>query len=176
MKESPNANRLTIVLLFIYVFTLIWIIVFKMGMGWSYMNGPRNYNLIPYHEPLIVNGKPDITEVVLNVLIFIPFGVYLGTLYKMGSFLRKPVLVLGLSFILEITQFALAIGTFDITDLINNTLGGLLGIWLYDLLKKWLASEAKAQKVVNSLFLTGTLLLLGTLLYLKINHLLMFRN
>ena len=40
----------------------------------------------------------------------------------------KLLIIAGISLLLEITQYILAIGSSDITDLITNTAGGLLGI------------------------------------------------
>jgi glycopeptide antibiotics resistance protein len=170
-----NANRLSAALLSIYLMALIWIIIFKMGIDWSYAKGPRTYNLIPFQEPLIVNGKPDLNEILLNVLIFIPLGIYLGILLRDWNFLKKAALAFGIGFSLEIAQFALAIGAFDITDLINNTFGGVLGIFIYLLLEK-LIGRLTAQKTFNVLALVLTVMVLFILIYLKVNRLLMFRN
>ena len=43
----------------------------------------------------------------------------------------KLLIIAGISLLLEITQYILAIGSSDITDLITNTAGGLLGCLLY---------------------------------------------
>ncbi len=38
----------------------------------------RNINWIPFSEPLVVNGKVDVSEMILNTIVFIPFGIYLS--------------------------------------------------------------------------------------------------
>ncbi len=109
------------------------------------------------------------------MLIFIPLGIYLGILLRDWNFLKKAALAFGISFSLEIAQFALAIGAFDITDLINNTFGGVLGIFIYLLLEK-LVGRLTAQKTLNVLALVLTAMVLSILIYLKVNRLLMFKN
>ena len=62
--------------------------------------------------------------------------------------------------------YILAIGSSDITDLITNTAGGLLGIALYSIVARLLKSREKADKlflviaVIVSTFIIGLLALL----------------
>ena len=55
----------------------------------------------------------------------------------------------------ELIQFIFAIGATDITDVITNTVGGFLGLKLYNLSNKYINSE-KLDKVIISV---GILLL-----------------
>lgn len=45
----------------------------------------RNINLILYGDSGIINGQLDVWELVENILIFVPFGVYAGMLVKERS-------------------------------------------------------------------------------------------
>jgi len=73
-KYNNVANRITIILFISYLIALCWILLFKLGVRFSYM-GNRRVNLIPFSEPLILNGKIDVGEIILNVVIFMPLGV-----------------------------------------------------------------------------------------------------
>ena len=53
------------------------------------------------------------------------------------------------SFVYEFTQFVIAIGASDITDLIGNTLGGVLGIGLFYIIQKLF--KQKSISVVNGI-------------------------
>jgi glycopeptide antibiotics resistance protein len=68
MKENNKTNKLTSVLFIIYLIVLFWILLFKLGVRFSYMEN-RNVNLIPF-------GKIDVSETILNVVIFVPLGIY----------------------------------------------------------------------------------------------------
>ena len=81
-------NKLTTVLFIIYLIALFWILLFKLGVRFSYMEN-RSVNLIPFSEPLISNGKIDFGEIILNVVIFVPLGIYAGVLFKRWTFGKK---------------------------------------------------------------------------------------
>jgi hypothetical protein len=44
--------------------------------------GNRSVNLIPFSEPLILNGKMDVGEIILNVVILVLLGIYAGILFE----------------------------------------------------------------------------------------------
>lgn len=174
-KNNTLTNKLTSLLLTIYSITLFWIIVLKLNISFSY-KGTRNVNLIPFREPLLYNGRVDYNEIILNILIFVPLGLYVGILFKNLSTAGKVFSFFMVSFCFEILQFILRIGAFDITDIINNTLGGIIGLLLLKGLMKVFNSPVKAQKLINIIATIGTILIVSTLLYLKTNRLLMFRR
>ena len=87
-KVNNVTSRLTTVLLIIYLIALSWILLFKLGVQFSYM-GNRRINLIPFSEPLILNGKIDVGEIILNAVIFVPLGIYAGILFERWIFGKK---------------------------------------------------------------------------------------
>jgi len=169
MKE--NRNRLTFALFVVYLIALFWILVFKLGVHFSYMGGERSINLIPFSEPVILNGKLDFGEMIMNVLIFVPLGVYAGILFKRWIFAKKLLLFFLVSLIIEGVQFILAIGAFDITDIINNTVGGIIGLMIYTGTEKVSRNSVKAQKFINILATIGTISMLLFLFLLRTNRL-----
>jgi glycopeptide antibiotics resistance protein len=80
-KANNVTNRLTNVLFIIYLIVLSWILLLKLGVRFSYM-GNRSVNLIPFSEPLILNGKMDVGEIILNVVILVLLGIYAGILFE----------------------------------------------------------------------------------------------
>lgn len=170
MKENRQRN-LTRGLLVIYLLVLTWIILFKMQINLSHIGsmGYRNINLIPFQGSAIKNGKIDSSEIILNVLAFVPFGVYVSMLKENWKWFQKAVPVFFLSFIYETLQYVFAIGASDITDLLGNTLGGLIGILLFWLLSKIL--KENTIKVINVLAVIGTvcmILLIGVLIVVNL--------
>lgn len=174
-ENNTLPNKITVLLLSIYLIVLFWIIVLKLNISFSY-KGTQNINLIPFREPLLYNGRIDYNEIFLNILIFIPLGLYVGILFKKSNLAQKIFSFFMVSFSFEILQFIWKIGAFDITDIINNTLGGIIGLLLFKGLSKAFNSPAKAQKLINIIATIGTIVIVSTLLYLKINRLLMFRR
>jgi glycopeptide antibiotics resistance protein len=169
-KVYNVTNRLTTVLFIIYLIVLSWILLFKLGVRFSYM-GNRRVNLIPFSEPLILNGKIDVGEIILNVVIFVPLGIYAGILFEKWIFGKKLFFFFLVSLIVEGLQFILAVGAFDITDIITNTLGGIIGLMIFEAIEKAFNNSVKAQKLINIIAAIGTVLIILFLVLLKMNML-----
>jgi glycopeptide antibiotics resistance protein len=163
-------KKITLSLLLVYIIALIWILLFKMGVRFSYM-GNRELNLIPFREYVLYDGKIDRAGTILNVLIFIPLGIYIAILKTNWSIATKIFTCFLCSFAIESLQYLLAIGAFDITDVITNTSGGIIGLAIYYMLRKLLNSNHKAHKLINVLAGAGTLFMIVLLLLLKMNML-----
>lgn len=169
MKEESKfnnvTNRLTQVLFIIYLMAICWILLFKLGVRFSYM-GKRSVNLIPFSESLILDS-----ENILNVLVFVPLGIYAGILFERWVFGKKLLLFFLLSSIVEGLQYILGVGVFDVTDIITNTLGGVVGLIIFKAIDKSFNNSVKAQKFVNIIATTGTVLMILLLVLLKMNML-----
>ena len=64
----------------------------------------------------------------LNILLFVPFGYLLPLLWRRADRWWKVVLCgFVLSLLIELTQLVTHLGMFDLDDLMNNSLGALLG-------------------------------------------------
>ena len=126
-----------------YLAILIWLVLFKLKFNISSVLNyhHRSLNLIPFAAPSIVNGRINFGEMIYNCLFFIPFGLLLNVNFKKVGFLPKLAFVMVFSFTAELIQFVFAIGATDITDVITNTLGGFLGLKLYNLSNKYINSE-----------------------------------
>ena len=116
MKNDSKTNKLTKVLFVIYLIALLWIIVFKFNVPFSKLGYMRSINLIPFNESLVINGELDFREIIMNVVIFIPLGIYLVILLKKWTIGKKIFLFFLISLICEIFQFILGVGASDITE------------------------------------------------------------
>lgn len=118
-------------LYFVYLAFVVWVILLKLSTSPADLPHLRNINLIPYGDSGIINGQLDVRELVENILIFVPFGVYAGMLVGEKSWWKVILAGAGFSLLLETLQYVFAIGASDITDVINNTLGAVLGVLLW---------------------------------------------
>ncbi len=169
-----TSNGITKFLLTIYLIGIYWIIILKLNV--PHIVEKRSVNFIPFAAPMVLNGKVDYGEMVLNVLIFIPLGIYTATLKKHLKIHSPILLVMFTSCLLEFLQFMMKVGAADITDVMTNTFGGLIGVLVYELLLRIFKNHTKVQQIVNILAITFTLLFIGFIVYLKVNHLWMFRE
>jgi len=154
-KKSGKQARLTLGLFIVYSLVLVWVIIFKTQFSISALPQFRGINLVPFAGSVITNNRLDFKEIIWNVLIFIPFGLYWSMIKPTWPFWKKIMLIAGVSLLFELIQFAFAIGGADITDLINNTLGGVIGTGLYAVLSRLL--KEKTHKVLNLVGLIGTI-------------------
>ncbi|MDV9862208.1 VanZ family protein [Clostridioides difficile] len=145
-------------LFIVYIIILTWIILFKLQFDVSSIEtmNLRSINLVPFAGSLIINNKVDISEIILNVAIFIPFGIYICMLKEEWSFIKKviPIFITSLAF--ETLQYIFALGASDITDLIGNTLGGIIGIAVFMLLSKIFKNNT--IKIINILAFIVTII------------------
>jgi len=84
---------------------------------------------------------PFIFYTIIWTLSFFPFGVLLNVNFKGLSFSKKLGIIFLVSFFAEFIQFLFGIGVADITDVITNTTGGLIGLWFYQLLNKHISTN-----------------------------------
>lgn len=87
---------------------------------------------------------------VANIYVFFPLGILLPIIFpKMRKFVNILVAGLACSFAIEITQFIFKLGYFEFDDLINNTLGTVMGyallIIVLTLFRKY--SPTKAEMI-----------------------------
>jgi glycopeptide antibiotics resistance protein len=83
-----------------------------------------------------IPGEVDAPSFVLNVIMFVPFGVLVPLLARTADNVRRLALLATLTSTgIELAQFVLGVTlgsrrTVDINDLIANTLGALIGLLL----------------------------------------------
>ncbi len=153
---KTDRKKWTASLFLIYLLVLSWAILLKMQVDLSLMKDMdlRNINLIPFGDPLIVNGRVDVSEMMFNFAAFVPFGVYLSMLCGRWTFVQKALPIFAVSLSYEVLQYLFRIGTSDITDLIANTLGGMVGIGVFVVFEKLLGE--KTIRILNLLATIGT--------------------
>ena len=160
--QKKNRSSFAVPLLFgIYLFLLIWIIVFKLSFSLDELYGVRSVNLLPFYYAYAAGERVHLSEIMNNVAIFVPFGIYLCMFRREPRFGAKLLILAGTSLSFELLQYALAIGRTDITDLITNTCGGLLGIAFYHLLAKLLRSRLRTNTVLTVLAALATCAVVG---------------
>lgn len=89
----------------------------------------RGVNLIPFNN----SGLFFIEDIFINVALYMPFGFLIAIKTRNKRFLLLPFTA---SVFLECLQYILQLGTSDITDFINNSIGAYLGFAFYILLFK----------------------------------------
>ena len=143
--------RKTLIALFvIYLALLVWVILWKAHLPFIGRDDMREIKLVPFVSGEGYGSSAPV-ELLVNLLLFVPLGMYLAALRA-----RLPALiVIGVSVALEIAQFVLATGSSDVTDVIVNTAGGLIGLGLFTALRPKLPALVGVLGVANVLALVA---------------------
>lgn len=94
-----------------------------------------------------INNHIIITNILGNIVAFMPFGVFLPLALRFKGILKIMIHSFFLSFFIETVQLTFRVGSFDIDDIILNTFGGLLGYIFYLLATKFIHSYNKKKKL-----------------------------
>ena len=158
-----KSKRFVPVLFFIYLALLVWIILFKLQFSIHDLDTVRSINLIPFYYDKEIGTAFHLKEVLENLLIFVPMGIYLQMLLPKCRFYGKLIIIAGTSLMLEAAQYVLAIGRSDIIDLLTNTTGGRLGFALYGIVVRLLRNRARADKIFFILAVIVSVVVIGFL-------------
>lgn len=172
-KKKLIGNALNKVLLGVafslYLILLIWVIGLKMNAEWLPEVGAELRSLSFKNRSALIPFKTFFDEgfyfnddYFFNVLIYIPMGLVLPFIFK------KPwasvILIVLSSVIFEISQLFTGFGGCDTTDLICNTLGGVLGMIVYYIFRKKVPDKA-----INVINLVVTILASPVCVYAIVN-------
>lgn len=156
----PPAGRgrvLLAVLFAIYLVLLAWVVLWKLEVPFAGTGDLRRLKLAPFAAGGGVSANTPV-ELGINVLLFLPFGVYLGLLADRWPWWKAAGIVAGTSLAFEVTQYVLAIGVADDTDVIVNTAGALAGCWILACVRRGLRESTTA--VLVPICVWGTVLAL----------------
>ncbi len=143
-KKSHSILLISTIILILF-FTFIFHETFEMRRS-----GERGLMLIPFRELYSLFTAPNHSfyfgQIVLNILLFIPFGFMLSCyLYKYhrSQHLFLSILLSGLfvSISVELLQYLTSRGFTEIDDVINNTVGSMIGWLAYDRMLKAVKSK-----------------------------------
>ena len=101
-------KRLVPALFLIYLALLVWIILLKLQFSLQDLDTGRSVNLIPFYYDKEIGTAFHLKEVLENLLIFVPMGIYLQMLLPKRRLHIKLIIIAGTSLLLEALQYVLA--------------------------------------------------------------------
>ena len=124
-------------LMYFYLVAVLYVTLMPIAtsLPFIFSHSYKPMNLEPFID--YINDYGDtVRQIVLNIIMMIPFGFLLPLIKKRNLFEVVTITFL-VSLGIELLQPLLSIYRFaDITDLITNTFGGLIGYLLYLIFKK----------------------------------------
>jgi glycopeptide antibiotics resistance protein len=140
---SARGRGILILAFAVYLLLLAWVVLWKLEVPWigEAATLARPLKLVPFAASGDAGASAPI-EVIINLVIFVPFGLFLGTLAPSWPWWTAGAIILGASLVLEIVQHLISTGSFDTTDLIVNTAGGLIGYGIFALVRRRMGPRA----------------------------------
>jgi glycopeptide antibiotics resistance protein len=167
LVRRPWLGRLLYTLLGAYLLLLTGVVMFKLPFYSPAGDTARVVNLVPLAGSFDGHGGLLWGEIAYNMALFVPLGVYLRTLSR-WTLLGQVAATAGLSCGFEVAQYSFALGVADVTDVIDNTLGGAVGMAVAAMLAKLFGG--KASIVIAAVALVATVaagIRFGQLFYLS---------
>lgn len=140
-KNNSITDVINWVIFFVYLVFLTYFLFFAELMGRTQVQDGYSYNLVLFKEIKrfikyyhLLGFKAVFLNLAGNVIGFIPFGFMLP---RISERVRTWYLTLLLSFafslMVETVQLIWHVGSFDVDDLLLNTIGGVLGYVAYQI-------------------------------------------
>ncbi|OCT16774.1 hypothetical protein A8709_07920 [Paenibacillus pectinilyticus] len=163
MENRFRAIRVALLFIFlVYLLLLLKVVLFKVAspltvfeymLKFNLVDFKRNVNLGSNFVPFktissyifhTANQNIVIRNVMGNLILFIPFGFLLPVITGRNlNFVSLMTISFLLSLVLELIQLFSRIGSFDVDDLILNTLGALIGFITLNVITKIIRFRTK---------------------------------
>lgn len=156
IKNTTRNQKLGWVLFLSYLVLLSYFMFFADSFGrLDRKNAEYAYNLVFFREIKrfyiyrdVVGMKAFLINIVGNVVAFMPFGFFLPIVSRRGRrWFNTVLLTFTMTFCLEVTQLVFKVGSFDVDDMFLNTLGGILGYFIYKIVQKMRVRRRRYGKV-----------------------------
>ena len=146
--ENKHRQKIILLFLLIYIFTVLWVTVLKRPTRYHF----GRFELFWSYRKWIAGNAELGSEIMANIAMFIPFGFLFSSLQRS----QKPIVIviwaIMLSLSIETFQLLLMRGLFEWDDVFSNTLGAMIGIALFILVRK-LTSRKLMMVVITSISL-----------------------
>lgn len=154
--QKKKRRAAAVLLFFIYFAVLFYFLFFSESMGRTFSERTYHYNLVPFREIKrfityykVLGLGAVLLNIAGNIAAFVPFGIFLPVFSRRcRRFWYTALYSMELSLFVELLQLVTKVGSFDVDDLLLNTIGGIIGYILYRLgMLYW---EKKGQTAKNN--------------------------
>ena len=147
----------------IYLISIIYLLCLFHVVTFQDVNYGTS-NFVPFKEIFRYSfGSPKfIRNVIGNIMLFIPFGFLSSYLLKNRKFSVVTILTIIASLTIETVQYYIG-RVFDIDDIMLNTIGGIVGFYLFSILSKIGKTLPNFMKSELFLNLISVIILIGVI-------------
>ena len=138
LKQSKRIRIFGKILFVLYILFIVYFLIFSDWYGRKGEMQEYHYNLVLFKEiRRFWNYRDQVgffamfTNLFGNVIIFMPFGFFMPMASRYRSCFSAVFYSFGLSLCVETFQLLTKVGSFDVDDLLLNTVGGLAGYVIF---------------------------------------------
>lgn len=143
IRNTTRNQKFGWVLFIAYLALLVYLMFFAESLGRDPEQREYAYNLELfkeikrfYHYREQLGMEAFLMNIFGNIVGFMPCGFFLPIVSRRGrKWYNNILLCFGLSLCIEVTQLVFKVGSFDVDDLLLNTLGGILGYITYQIVQ-----------------------------------------
>ncbi len=154
IRNTTRNQKLGWVLFIAYLATLVYFMFFAESFGRDPADREYAYNLELFKEIRRfyyyrhqLGMKAFVLNVLGNVAGFAPCGFFLPIVSRRGrKWYNAILLCFSLSLCIVVVQLAFKVGSFDVDDLLLNTLGGVLGYILNRIVQRERIRRKRREK------------------------------
>lgn len=138
-RHKKKIRILCWILFWLYIFALVYFLFFAEMLGRAEVSRTYHYNLVLFREIRrfwVYRKQLGLLATVMNlagnILIFVPFGFLIPTISRrLRGFFRVALIGFELSLVVECVQLVTKTGSFDVDDMLLNTIGSMIGYLVY---------------------------------------------
>ncbi len=138
IRLKSKIRMAAVVLMVLYIAALAYVCFFSERYGRT-VSDTYHYNLQPFREISrfftyreVIGFRGFAINLLGNIVVFMPWGFMVPVIRKsVHKFLYTVISTFLLSLCIETIQLLTRVGSFDVDDLILNTLGGIAGFIVY---------------------------------------------
>ncbi|MGN0373801.1 MAG: VanZ family protein [Enterocloster sp.] len=144
IRNTTKRQKLGWVLFILYLCLLAYFMFFSESFGRTDGDRDYAYNLVPFREITryfkyyrVMGITLFLLNIVGNVAAFMPFGFFLPIISRRSKKWYNTVMFgFVFSLILESLQLVSRVGSFDVDDMLLNTIGAALGFISYQAVQR----------------------------------------
>ena len=149
LNDKHTFYKISKLLFISYMIIFVWVVIFKCNWIDDLRITHRYISSITFYERVINVGEiqsliyriqtgeifhRSILEPFLNIVIFVPVGMYITLFQRNKRIFNTYLLSLAISFLIELIQLVTLIGGFSYLDIVTNVTGGVIGYFVYRIL------------------------------------------
>lgn len=156
IRNTTKRQKLGWVLFILYLCFLAYFMFFSESFGRTDTSRGYQYNLVPLKEVSryfrhydVIGPLLFLINIVGNVAAFLPFGFFLPIISRRSKKWYNTIMLgLGFSLALETLQLVFMVGSFDVDDMLLNTLGAGAGYLTYRMVQ-WMRIRIRHRRLAR---------------------------